>query len=428
MLFRSWDCHVAFTPVIAKAQLNCFDGKIKNFASGGKDTSYYPGSLVYKSTNKDSALRESHFLTACAVPAGQDTFFNPESDNSEYHGLGVNEFLDDDGSSIVRVTGAAFEVHNTTEDIYKSGSVTTYKIAREADECNFTFCRDQTGGVMTTDRFDTVHATVSNGPPTNASDAKLYNGHTWDAADGCLVPGVLDARQSDGQKSLPRMHLTKVHANGPGGGTKYWAPAFSPAGPDEDTYALGIRPTSDSVPDPNVITDPAYWGSSGMPITTKSPPTIVPEMMVSGAYFSGLSSMTKLTLTLRVFVEVFPAASNPLVPLAHPSNPYDAKALQCYQEIMSHMRSGYRVADNDAGDFFRKAIAVARTVGRTLMPIMPPNLAAALKIADGVAAKADKALDKAQKVEKAVRSTLAESNKITPRVRNRARTKGRAMP
>ena len=95
---------------------------------------------------------------------------------------------------------------------------------------------------------------------------------------------------------------------------------------------------------------------------------------------------------------------------------------------MSHMRSGYRVADNDAGDFFRKAIAVARTVGRTLMPIMPPNLAAALKIADGVAAKADKALDKAQKVEKAVRSTLAESNKITPRVRNRARTKGRAMP
>lgn len=418
----SWDCHVAFTPMIAKAKLNNFAAVVKDASTGTEPSVYYPGAAYYTSTNKEDTLRDSHFLTACSVPTGQPTFYTSGYDGDgprdTYRGLGVSEYLDDDGSSIVRITGAAFEVHNTTEDIYKSGSVTTYKISTETDECNFYWTNNAV--MPDIEKHDRVAATISNGPPTTTSVAKLYNGHTWDAADGCLVPGVLDAGRSDSQKSVPRMHIVKNNYNG---ADVYWAPSFIPEG-GEHARALGLTPRQDS----NGSVSTSYYGSSGDPITRGSPPTIVPEMMVSGAYFSGLSHQTKLTLTLRVFVEVFPAAGNSLVPLAHPSNPYDAKALQCYQEIMSHMRSGYRVEDNDAGDFFRKAIAIARTIGRTLSPVMPPNVRAAIKAADAVAAKADDALDKAQKIEKVVRTTLAESNKITPRVRNRARTKGKAMP
>jgi len=211
------------------------------------------------------------------------------------------------------------------------------------------------------------------------------------------------------------MHIVKATHDGI---VKYWAPA-EPNSAGTTQYALGITPRLDTGAISSVYNDTFAY---------RSPPTVVPEMMVSGAYFTGLSEQTKLTLTLRVFVEVFPAAGNALVPLAHPSNPYDAKALQCYQEIMSHMRSGYRVDDNAFGDYFRKAIAVARTVGQTMMPILPPRIAAAVKVADKVAAKADRALEKAQKVEDTVKTTLAEANKITPRVRNRARTQGKAMP
>jgi len=377
---------------------------------------YNPGTAIYNATQNADTLRESNFLTACSVPSGNATFFNGQvgvgaNMTEEYTGLGINKFLDKDGSSIIRVTGAAFEVHNTTEDIYKSGSVTSYKIAREADEALFTWVA--AGSDPT--HYDTVAATVCNGPPTDAATAKLYNGHTWDARDGCLIPGILDAGESDGEKSLPRMHLVKATNDG---NVKYWAPA-EPNSAGTTMYASGIRPRNDAG-----AVSSAYGAANVM----RSPPTVVPEMMVSGAYFTGLSQQTKLTLTLRVFVEVFPAAGNSLVPLAHPSNPYDAKALQCYQEIMSHMRSGYRVDDNAFGDYFRKAIAVARTVGQTMMPILPPKIAGMVKVADNIAAKADRALEKAQKVENTVKATMAEANKITPRVRNRARTQGKAMP
>jgi len=408
----AWDCHVAFTPTIADANLYPF---LPHSLAGIEQ----PAAIEFRrgaGANTDHKLRKSQFLTANSVVAGQPTFFNDQTGTAaaptgEYQGLGMSRFLDNDGSSIIRVTGAAFEVHNTTEDVYKSGSITAYKIARESDCCNVTVRKPSENYTGSRDR---VAATITNGPPTSAAVAKLYNGHTWDAKDGCLVPGVLDAGESDGEKMLPRLHLVKA-TNGVS--NVYWAPAQLDG---DNMYMRGVTPrNATGTIEPPFTSETAPYSDS--------PPTVVPEMMTSGAYFTGLSSQTKLTLTLRVFVEVFPSASNALVPLAHPSNPYDAKALQCYQEIMSHMRSGYRVDDNAFGDFFRKAIAVARTVGQTMMPILPPGVKDIVKLADKVAAKADNALAKAQKVETTVRKTVADARTIQSKVNNRARTAGRAL-
>ena len=98
-------------------------------------------------------------------------------------------------------------------------------------------------------------------------------------------------------------------------------------------------------------------------------PSMVLPFMCSGAYFTGLSAQTSLTVTMRAFVEVFPSPGNPLVPLAHPSSPYDAKVLQCYSEIMSELHAGYPVRDNAAGDYFRKAYAALKhaiSIGRMI--------------------------------------------------------------
>jgi len=409
---NSWDCHVAFTPTIAQAQLQPFP------ASKDAAGNYIPGSVHYDKQGVDPhSFRESTFLTASSVPSGESTFWHPQMGalpstlTHEYQGLGMNQFLDTDGSSIVRVTGCAFEVHNTTEAVYQSGSVTAYKIARESDNINLG--ANQAANGLT---YDIVPATVTNGPPTTSAIAKLYNGHTWDAKDGCLIPGVLDAGESDGEKMLPRVHVVKTVEQD--GEVAYWAPSFYK---DNGSQALmlGVIPRS---------SDGTVNGNYTPVIERHSPPTVVPEMMTSGAYFTGLSSQTKLTLTLRVFVEVFPSAGNALVPLAHPSNPYDAKALQCYQEIMSHMRSGYRVDDNDFGDFFRKAIAVARTVGKTLMPILPPGIRDMVKTADSVASKAENALTKVAKVEATVKKAIQDGRMVSQQVNNRARTKGKALP
>jgi hypothetical protein len=411
----AWDCHVAFTPTIASAELYPFDAKTDAGVVIPGTSRWDANPAGTTPAENQHLLRKSEFLTANSVASGEPTFFNAQTGTaaaptSTYGGLGMSRFLDNDGSSIIRVTGAAFEVHNTTEDVYKSGSVTAYKIARESDNCNLSVAN---GNPRASAPFDTVAATITNAPPTSAAVAKLYNGHTWDAKDGCLVPGVLDAGESDGEKMLPRLHVVKTSNAGV---NKYWAPSFLDSA---YVHMKGVTPTS--------ATGTVAAGYLAN-YSNQAPPTVVPEMMTSGAYFTGLSAQTKLTLTLRVFVEVFPSASNALVPLAHPSNPYDAKALQCYQEIMSHMRSGYRVDDNAFGDFFRKAIAVARTVGQTMMPILPPGIKDIVKMADKVAAKADDALAKAQKVENTVRKTVADARTIKQKVNNRARTSGRALP
>jgi len=419
-----WDSHIAFTPQINDTKLTPFPAIAKEGTTQALPSVAAPDCLTTIAAEDE---RINTFLTANSVASGEPTFFNPQdaataNATCEYTGLGLNKFLDQDGSSIVRITGAAFEVHNTTEDVYKSGSVTSYKVAREADPSIFEWRKVYEAHTY---RLD-MPATITNGPPTSASVAKLYNGHTWDAADGCLIPGVLDAGESDGEKAVPRLHVVKCTRDNSGDvqadDIVYWAPSEQWTAPSGVTssYARGgfVRSATGELHNPYNLDGAIADGKFNCP------PTVVPEMMTSGAYFTGLSPQTKLTLTLRVFVEVFPAAGNPLVPLAHPSNPYDAKALQCYQEIMSHMRSGYRVNDNDFGDYFKKAIHAARTVGKIVTPMLPPGMRQLAQTADAVAAKAEEALTTAQKIEKA----MADSRKPSRgKVRNRARGKGAAL-
>jgi len=251
-------------------------------------------------------------------------------------------------SQMWRVIGCAFEVHNTTPSIYKSGAVTVYRHALHKDtegvELRTTIAT--TSGVKDMD--------VISGPPSSAASAKLLNGITWDAADGCLVPCLLDSPTNPPQAHIPRSQAYKIEHT------------------DDSIDYFTTKTITDDIA--LAIADGAYTAKS----TNLKPSTIFPYM-ISGAYFTGLSAETTLTVTLRCFVEVFPMPGDPNVSIAHPSTPSDIRALQCYSEIVSMILAGYPVTDNASGDYFRKLYNAAK-VGLKIakhIPVLAPAANAA---------------------------------------------------
>jgi hypothetical protein len=289
--------------------------------------------------NSSQPILMPDFISACAVPEGQATF---RGDTGEvYDNISFSDVLDPDGSSLFRLVGAAFEIHNVTEELHKSGAVTVYR-----QDTN----QDRTNVMMTTTSGQTVlindGTTMVRGPPINEADAKILNGITWEAAEGCLVPVIVET-DNPPQKFTP---TNVVMATGTGADTRYVTD------PAIDTKRIRLAA--------NTVASP----------TADRPCVRTLPIMNSGAYFTGLANQTSLVLTVRAFVEVFPTAGNPLVALAHPSPSLDQRALQCYGEIMSELHPGYMVRDNSAGDFFRKALSVMRS---TVLPITKVVAAAA---------------------------------------------------
>lgn len=326
---EKFDAHVSFIPVV-----HSDDWAARGVSSGadGVPDKIYAG--TYSAKRMGSGI-----IQVCTVPAGSKTFVAGSSE--EYNSIDYSSLLDPDGSSLSRLIGCAFEVHNTTEELHKSGAVTVYRFDTNKDTESLIMSNNASPpGDRVSDPFT---STCIHGPPNKEPDAKLLNGITWEAAEGCLVPCVMDT-DNQPQKYIPRRNHIIVSGPNDSDNT-YWAEELL----NESVTLFG---PSDYL----------------RPVSNVSPSMILP-FMCSGAYFTGLSAQTSLTVTMRAFVEVFPSPGNALVPLAHPSSPYDAKVLQCYSEIMSELHAGYPVRDNAAGDFFRKAYAALKhaiAIGRMI--------------------------------------------------------------
>jgi hypothetical protein len=76
-----------------------------------------------------------------------------------------------------------------------------------------------------------------------------------------------------------------------------------------------------------------------------------------GAYFTGLSPQTSLTVFWNITIQTFPNYTSPLASLARPS-PYEDKVAQtAYSEILSRMPVGVKVKENGLGDWFTGSVA-----------------------------------------------------------------------
>lgn len=223
-----------------------------------------------------------------------------------------------------RILGIGFEVHNTTAELNKQGSVITYRVDDVPYVYPTTVVKDK-ASASSCPPYDTMELVD---PPTTAGEAiDLPGSLQWDAAHGVYVVPLFN-QPSNPPVDLRAMPLLEVTSD-----TFYYQKI-------------------------NFDTTIAYIGDAGnapIPIT------------LSGAYFTGLSPETTLTLNLTYYVEQFPNFSSPLHRLTSPSCPDDYKAIELYTKVARHLPTGVKVNDNFAGAF----VSGIATLMRAAIPHIP---------------------------------------------------------
>lgn len=243
----------------------------------------------------------------------------------------------DPGSSLdrCRLIAVAYEVTNTTADMYRQGSVTTAALHIGPGDFKIATYKD------------------SNETPIADSFKQVWFGPTFAATRSSLisVPGSSTWAARDGVYAIPRLTTGTIGAEVP----------------HNSDRAVLAKDTSSSV----------HWRYSKPSALVDLEGSIpyVEGVSASGflpiqSFFTGLSEQTALTVTFRTIVEYFPEFTSPLLPLASPSTPYNPAALEYYSEIARIAPYAVPVSENEAGDYFRRIAKIASTILKATAPMM----------------------------------------------------------
>jgi len=280
---------------------------------------------------------------------------------------------------VKKLIAGGFEVHNDTAALYKQGSVTVFQSSQfDAPEGLHTYA------TATAEVTYRTGARSFRQPPVNRLEAAGYpTSRTWEAADGCYVPIRLgDSTHYQGAQGVQYHHARFNQTKGYNTG---FSSTFSgPAAAFAKDYAGKFRHC---------------------------------DIETTGAYFSGLSPQTVLTLTVKFVVEVAPTtANNELIFMMSPTPEYCPKAIEMYHATMRSLPPGVPVGYNAKGDWYRMATKVLNSVAPAIMPMIAAASPTAATIA-GAALSANNAIAKAteQKRNKDKKTAPQQSPKATSR-------------
>lgn len=253
-------------------------------------------------------------------------------------------------SSSARTVSLAFELHNTTAELYKSGSLTVYRTASMSTPTH--------GWIKTTSEPTGVPfaaQVIANIPENLAQAVALPNSRTWRASEGAYCVS-LPSPTNPYSSNMPQNFVLSM-ASGSAGWLRHLAP--------------------------NSTTS-----SSFSPISTAG--------VFSDRFTDGNQTFT---LDARQILEVVPSVSetDPFLPFAGTSPPCDELLLKLYREMYNQIPPGAPVGHNASGDWFRQIIQIAKValpIVATALPGQAKLVAqAALPIVNGLI---DKALSKQQ--------------------------------
>jgi hypothetical protein len=238
-------------------------------------------------------------------------------------------------SETARIVGIGFEVHNTTAEIYKQGTVCVWRQPINP------YTTGTARGCFNSANVGFAAADfcpMPQNPPSLSQALLLYGSRQWAAKDGCYVVNTFNSTENPVNISNTTQPL--FYVNTPNDVAQY-------------TYA-GI---------------PAAGGGNNWGYPT----TLWANINMSGAIFTGLSAQTTLTVNYNIYVERFPATSNnDLITLATPSAAFDPRVLEIYASVARSLPPGVPVSENGLGDWFSGvASAVATTVGQVSKAVAP---------------------------------------------------------
>jgi len=324
----NWDCHITLLP-------NAIPNNLQGFSQVD------PFFRIITSTTTTNNLTFG-CLSVQSCPSGGNTFPAQAGIASvSSQSLAVNEFINGN----CRIIGMAFEVVNTTAEINKQGQVLVYRLPN-TDTVTSVFASYATTPLVVS--ATTIRA--SRFPPANIAQAQLlYGTRSWAASEGAYVV----SRQSGLDNPINQ-------------------PTALPL-----TYL-----TTDVTPGSNTF---VYSNSNLLTTAGQNWPDLYSPFDISGAYFTGLSYSTTLTVNVRWLIERMPGPyESDLVVLATPSAPFDPLALELYTHCLRDMPPGVMLKENPLGEWFRSALAgvadLAPRVGRAL------NLPGSAMIGQGIGA------------------------------------------
>lgn len=311
-------------------------------------------------------------VVAIAVPAGQRTFprYDPSTPNSNGLPLaGTNIPVwyelnaidgDTDPGGMSKLISGGFEVHNDTAELYLGGNVTTYCAPQSTTEYLTAYDPPNGGGHIPT------NVAIMRGVPSNVSDATFYpNSRSWGAKEGCVVPFFLSNHEGFMASTIQ-------------------APCFRT---NDTAFTGGTGQIDHPVIGAVIVT--------GSPLTTSN--CRHAPMQTVGAYFTGLTNETVLTLDVRYTVERRPASTNRvLMSLASPTALLDRKALDLYDEIRRNLPVGAPVEWNESGKWWQTVLSKVGPAVKAVSPFLPPSLQ---MLGRGVSTASDLALRASQNKE-----------------------------
>lgn len=363
----NWDLHVVSMPDLQNTIMQA--GVLSAGANITKAANQLPGG------NQAFGL-----VTVTAVPNSGITFPN----GSAYLANSAGSVFDFSAyfAGQKRLIALAFEVHDTTAQLYKQGACTVYRLPQATSISALSFTSSDISAGTSNVGVPSI-GMLSRMPPSTLSEALLLPGaRQWEASEGAYVVAVSDPQRNDLNGSE---WFSRVYTKGDAGtGVQcLYAP------PDGVSAVVGT-------------TTPAGGSTAIGPYWTK-PSKPVP-FHTAGAYFTGLNVNATLTITVKAIFETAPTPDNAqLVVLAQPSPDYDPVAIELYKAAAARIPVGVPVGENASGDFWDKVLGTISEVAPILGSVIPLPGASIIGNIAG----------KAAKMGQTVRNTASERKQVT---------------
>jgi len=344
----NWDCHVFLFP----STPNWDQGNGADVAAGA----FYQCAIAV-----DGSASEVSQLTHLPIYAGYNVVSCAngldwtQALTSSNNGASTNAVAwpTTFGAGQVRLIAAGFEVVNTTAEINKQGSVTSYRSPATTSPGLL--------DIATQPAQQPFYIEWKALPPTTQPEAALFpSSKTWAAADGIYSIATMDTTQNPFRSPIPS-----------------WSGMIQT--PTQASLIAG---------DARLAYAPGWKFASGSFTYVPGPNCHAVDFDSHGCVFAGLSSGTTLQVTTRYFFERIPDQSDPnLLVLCKPSPAYDPLALEIYSHACSELPIAVKVNENPLGEWFEEVMNVVSSALPAIGGFLPIPGGSAIGSALGVGAK-----------------------------------------
>lgn len=302
---ESWDFHIFATPLhqaVAMSSANIPDANTL-VLSGGAAQTLNTICIFYRKYNSIGQINAIDFRTL-----GQ--------------AAGV---VDSNRDGPGRTVSLGFELHNTTAELYKSGSLTVYRTNALNQRCDLR---------LTVPNPTCYTATLIQNIPDTLEQLQLIpNARTWEASKGVY------------SVCLP---------------------------PKDNPYTTGIF--TNIMINVNRTSAPLYVQAPGVGNAATQVPAWSP-LNCTGVMSSQFKDANQtFTLDMRQVIEYFPnSCSSVLLPFATTAPEVDRLFLKLYQQMINRIEPGVPVGFNSAGEWFRRIVQLAKEELPGLTHLLPPQ-------------------------------------------------------